>query len=90
MAHGKMKTLFGLYKKVGRDAFLEAATYYSDHVCDTVDATLDEMETRWYDSAHTMTEAEKWSRITTTGSRFSTRISPLRQSIWLRQPRCKG
>ena len=26
---------------------------------DTVDATLDEMETRWYDSAHTMTEAEK-------------------------------
>ena len=59
MAHGKMKTLFGLYKKVGRDAFLEAATYYSDHVCDTVDATLDEMETRWYDSAHTMTEAEK-------------------------------
>ena len=32
MAHGKMKTLFGLYKKVGRDAFLEAATYYSDHV----------------------------------------------------------
>lgn len=59
MAHGKMKTLFGLYKKVGRDAFLEAATYYSDHVCDTVDATLDEMETRWYDSAHTITEAEK-------------------------------
>ena len=53
MAHGKMKTLFGLYKKVGRDAFLEAATYYSDHVCATVDAT------RWYDSAHTMTEAEK-------------------------------
>ena len=59
MAHGKMKTLHGLYKKVGRDAFLEAAKFYSDHVCDTIEATLSEMESRWYDSAHTMTEAEK-------------------------------
>ena len=59
MAHGKMKTLHGLYKKVGRDAFLEAANSYSDHVCDTIEATLSEMESRWYDSAHTMTEAEK-------------------------------
>ena len=25
----------------------------------TVEATLSEMESRWYDSAHTMTEAEK-------------------------------
>ena len=59
VAHGKMKTLHGLYKKVGRDAFLEAAKSYSDHVCDTIEATLSEMESRWYDSAHTMTEAEK-------------------------------
>ena len=59
MAHGKMKTLHGLYKKVGRDAFLEAAKSYSDHVCNTIEATLSEMESRWYDSAHTMTEAEK-------------------------------
>ena len=59
MAHGKMKTLHGLYKKVGRDAFLEAAKSYSDHVCDTIEATLSEMESRGYDSAHTMTEAEK-------------------------------
>ena len=59
MAHGKMKTLHGLYKKVGRDAFLEAAKSYSDHDCDTIEATLSEMESRWYDSAHTMTEAEK-------------------------------
>ena len=59
MAHGKMKTLHGLYKKVGRDAFLEAAKSYSDHVRDTIEATLSEMESRWYDSAHTMTEAEK-------------------------------
>ena len=59
MAHGKMKTLHGLYKKIGREAFLEAAKCYSNHVQDTVDATLSEMETRWYDKAHTMTEAEK-------------------------------
>ena len=59
MSHGKMKTLHGLYKKIGRDAFLEAAKCYSDHVQDTIDATLSEMESRWYDSAHTMTEAEK-------------------------------
>ena len=59
MPHGKMKTLHGLYKKIGREAFLEAAKCYSNHVQDTVDATLSEMESRWYDSTHTMTEAEK-------------------------------
>ena len=59
MAHGKMKTLHGLYKRLGRDAFLNAAKHYSNHVHDTVEATLSEMESRWYDSAHTMTEAEK-------------------------------
>lgn len=59
MAHGKMKTLHGLYKRLGRDAFLEAAKHYSNHVCGTVEATLAEMESRWYDAAHTMTEAEK-------------------------------
>lgn len=59
MSHGKMKTLHGLYKKIGREAFLEAAKCYSNHVQDTVDATLSEMESRWYDSTHTMTEAEK-------------------------------
>ena len=59
MSHGKMKTLHGLYKKIGREAFLEAAKCYSNNVQDTVDATLSEMESRWYDSAHTMTEAEK-------------------------------
>ena len=59
MSHGKMKTLHGLYKKIGREAFLEAAKCYSNNVQDTVDATLSEMESRWYDSANTMTEAEK-------------------------------
>lgn len=59
MTHGKMKTLHGLYKKVGCDAFLEAAKFYSGHVKDSIDATLSEMESRWYDSAHTITEADK-------------------------------
>ena len=59
MAHGKMKTLFGLYKRMGRDAFLEAAKDYSDHVKDTVENTLIEMETRWFDANHTQTEVEK-------------------------------
>lgn len=54
-----MKTLHGLYKTLGRGLFLEVARNYSDHVHDTIDATLSEMESRWYDSGHTMTEADK-------------------------------
>ena len=54
-----MKTLYGLYKRLGRDAFLEVAKFYSNHVGDTVEATLAEMESRWYDASHTLTEAEK-------------------------------
>ena len=59
MAHGKMKTLYGLYKRLGRDQFLESAKHYSNHVRDTIEATLNEMESRWYDAGHTITEAEK-------------------------------
>lgn len=59
MRNGKMKTLHGLYKTLGRDLFLELAKNYSDHVHDTIDATLDEMECRWFDAAHTVTEADK-------------------------------
>ncbi len=54
-----MKTLHGLYKTLGRDLFLALAKNYSDHVHDTIDATLSEMESRWYDEGHTITEAEK-------------------------------
>lgn len=56
---GKMKTLHGLYKVFGRDAFLAAAKIYSDHVQSTVEATLSVMESTWYDEAQTMTEADK-------------------------------
>ena len=52
MAHGKMKSIHGIYKKHGRTDFLDATAYYSDHVHpDSVDKTIDEMESRWYDGA---------------------------------------
>lgn len=56
---GKMKSLYGIYKKHGREAFLNAAKDYSAHVGDTIEDTLSEMESRWYDGDQTMTEAEK-------------------------------
>lgn len=59
MRHGKMKTLFGLYKKLGAPGFLRVAKNYSDHVKRSVEPTLLEMEGRWYDKEHTITEAEK-------------------------------
>ena len=60
MARGKMKSVYGIYRKHGREAFLEAAEYYSCRVhWDSIEKTIDEMESRWYDRLHTMTEAEK-------------------------------
>lgn len=56
---GKMKSLYGIYKKHGREAFLDAAKSYSAHVGDTIEDTLAEMESRWYDNEQTVTEAEK-------------------------------
>lgn len=57
--NGKMKSVYGIYKKHGREAFLTAARAYSDHVSDTIEDTISEMESRWYDEGHTMTEADK-------------------------------
>ena len=56
---GKMKSLYGIYKKHGREALLDAAKSYSAYVGDTIEDTLAEMESRWYDGSQTMTEAEK-------------------------------
>lgn len=57
---GKMKTIHGIYKKHGREEFLEAAKCYSNHVNEnSIDKTIDEMESRWYDSSQTITEADK-------------------------------
>lgn len=57
--NGKMKSVYGIYKKHGREAFLTAARAYSDHVSETIEDTISEMESRWYDEGHTMTEADK-------------------------------
>ncbi len=60
LMHGKMKSVHGIYKKHGREQFLEAAEVYSDAVNPfSIDKTIDAMESRWYDSGHTMTEATK-------------------------------
>ena len=56
---GKVKSLHGVYKALGRDAFLAAAKMYSDHVQKTVEATLAEMESHWYGAEKTMTEADR-------------------------------
>ena len=58
--HRKMKTIYGIYKKHGREEFLKAAEFYSEHVNPaSIDKTIDEMESRWYDKTHRQTEAEK-------------------------------
>ena len=57
--NGKVKSLHGVYKALGRDAFLAAAKMYSDHVQKTVEATLAEMESHWYGAEKTMTEADR-------------------------------
>lgn len=56
---GKVKSLHGVYKALGRDAFLAAAKMYSTHVQKTVEATLSQMESHWYDAEKTVTEAEE-------------------------------
>lgn len=57
---GRMQSLYGICRKHGRDAFLEAAQYYSDHVDpESVENTIYEMNSRWYDRSHTQSEGEK-------------------------------
>lgn len=55
----KLKTLDGIAKEHGRDAFLEAARNYFCHVRETVANTIHEMESRWYDSRSMISEAQK-------------------------------
>lgn len=59
---GKVKSLHGVYKALGRDAFLAAAKMYSDHVQKTVEGTLSEMESHWFDYDKTITQADKMVR----------------------------
>ena len=58
--NGRMQSLYGICCKHGREAFLEAAEYYSGHVDpESVENTIYEMNSRWYDRTHTQSEAEK-------------------------------
>lgn len=62
---GKVKSLHGVYRALGRDAFLAAARLYSENVQDTVEATLSEGKCRWYN------KEKKITRSGQNGQRFS-------------------
>lgn len=56
---GKVKTLEGILRKYGKEQFLECCRYYSCHVREHCNNTIDEMESRWYDRKQQITEADK-------------------------------
>lgn len=57
---GKMKTAYGVYKKIGREAFLQAARRYIQDVdASSIDKALSSLESRWYDPQNNMTFADK-------------------------------
>ncbi len=56
----KIQSVYGIYKKHGREAFLSAAEHYSDNVDrNSVEKTVSNMESTWYSDKHNLTEAEK-------------------------------
>lgn len=56
----KIQSVYGIYKKHGREAFLSAAEHYSDNVdWDSVEKTVSNMESTFYSERHNLTEAEK-------------------------------
>ena len=56
----KVQSVYGIYKKHGREAFLSAAEHYSDNVnWNSVEKTISNMESTWYSDKHNLTEAEK-------------------------------
>ena len=56
---GKVKDLHGVYKALGRDAFLFAALNYTNIEPLSVDKTLLHMEGTWEDEALEITEADR-------------------------------
>lgn len=45
----KIQSVYGIYKKHGREAFLSAAEHYSDNVdWNSVEKTVSNMESTWY------------------------------------------
>lgn len=60
MGSRNVTSIHGIYKKHGREEFLRAAAFYSDHVNPrSIDKTIDAMESRWYNDSQQQTEAEK-------------------------------
>lgn len=56
----KIQSVYGIYKKHGREAFLSAAEHYSDNVdWHSIENTVSNMESTWYSDKHNLTEAEK-------------------------------
>lgn len=56
----KIQSVYGIYKKHGREAFLSAAEHYSDNVdWSSVEKTVSNMESTFYSDKHNLTEAEK-------------------------------
>ena len=56
----KIQSIYGIYKKHGREAFLSAAEHYSDNVdWNSVEKTVSNMESTFYSERHNLTEAEK-------------------------------
>lgn len=56
----KIQSVYGIYKKHGREAFLSAAEHYSDNVdWRSVEKTVSNMESSWYSDKYKLTEAEK-------------------------------
>lgn len=56
----KVQSIYGIYKKHGREAFLSAAEHYTDNVnWNSVEKTISNMESTWYSEKHNLTEAEK-------------------------------
>ena len=57
---GKMKTAYGVYKKIGKEAFLQAAKRYIQDVdASSIDKALSSLESRWYDPQRNITIADK-------------------------------
>ena len=56
----RIQSVYGIYKKHGREAFLSAAEHYSDNVdWGSVEKTVSNMESTFYSKSHNLTEAEK-------------------------------
>ena len=57
---GKMRTGYGIYKKHGRETFLEAARIYVPELhSHSMDAVISDLESKWYNEDMQMTLGDK-------------------------------